>query len=113
MEPVIHRAMIVTSCDNTISNAAAIVAKQYGLSITSIASNYGYGHYASFMIIPSGGHQDGGIDESYQTSMSHFIEWLKEQKYPSGAPLFEWAIVEYGNQMDGEPRIVAHAWEER
>jgi len=99
-----HHGIIVTAYDEDRIKAAHRKAQDIGLDVTEIADSPVNG-YRTFCVVPDGSKE--GWTESKQGNQRRdaFAEWLEDQIFEDGSSPYDWAEVQYGDEM-GENELL-------
>ena len=91
-----HHAIVVSSCDDRLIEAAHKEAAAIGLDVTNIVGPVVNG-YRSFCVVPDGSKEGWSASDEGDANRAAFIEWCREQAFDDGSSLLEWVEVQFAD----------------
>lgn len=101
-----HDAIVVTAWQTKDIEAAAEVARSFGLEVLG-PSKPAVNGYQSILICPDGSKEGWRHSDDFDGKRAGFIHWLRN---PEDGIWLEWCAVAFGND-DGGAEVTAHAWD--
>ena len=103
-----HNAIVVTSWNAAMIEAAACRARNMGLTVLGPSAE-AMNNYRTLLVCPDGSKE--GWEESDQGDQRRitFRDWLNEQRYEDGSTRLHWVELAYGSD-DANATVEAHAW---
>ena len=103
-----HNAIVVTSWDAALIDAAACRARNIGLMVLGPSAEATNG-YRTMLVCPDGS-KEGWEESARGDEMREtFFDWMNEQRHECGRTSLEWAEIAYGSD-DADATVEAHAW---
>lgn len=97
-----HHAMIVTSWNWPLMDAALATAQELGLPVSQLVQSPING-YRTLFIAPDGYKSHMDESDDYDRKRDAFIDWLNSHRYEDTSSPFNWMEVLYGDPCeDGE-----------
>lgn len=103
-----HNAIIVTSWNQDGIEAAAIKAREIGLTVIGPCEPL-VNNYQTILVVPDGSKEGWQESDTGDEHRAAFRKWLGEQVYEDGSSWLEWAEVAFGSD-DGTAVVEHHAW---
>lgn len=91
-----HNAIVVTSYDESLLNAAAQKAHDLGMIFMGPSAE-GVNCYRSLLVCPDGSKEGWHDSDDGDERRKAFREWLDNRRFSDGSSCLEWVEVAYGN----------------
>lgn len=103
-----HHAIVVTSFHEIKIHKAYEVAVNLGLGpfLTNKLQTPVNGFW-SFFVGPDGSKEGWPESKDGDRKRYEFIKWLNEERYEDGSTPYDWAVIQYGDEM-GDNRMIGH-----
>ena len=103
-----HHAIVVTSWNDKLIEAAHAKAVEFCVSVTNLTAPATNGQ-RSFLVAPDGS-KEGWLESDHgDATRDLFVRWLDDQRYDDGSTSLSWAEVVLGCD-DQEAHVERHAW---
>jgi len=93
-----HHGMIVTSYDEERIEAAHEKARDIGMTVTEVVESPVNG-YRSFCVAPDGSKEGWDASEKGDAQRDELVSWLESKSFEDGSAPYDWAEVQYGDEM--------------
>jgi len=103
-----HNAIVVTSWDEALIEAAACRARNIGLTVLGPSAEATNG-YRTMLVCPDGSKEGWEESDQGDHERESFRDWMNEQRYEDGSTSLHWAEIAYGSD-DADATVEAHAW---
>jgi hypothetical protein len=103
-----HNAIVVTSWDETLIEAAACRARNIGLTVLGPSAK-ATNNYRTLLVCPDGSKEGWEESDQGDERRATFRDWLNEQRYEDGSTSLHWVEIAYGSD-DSDATVEAHAW---
>lgn len=108
MGHIVHHAIVCTSFDAKVANAARKAAVAIGCSVTPLIKPAVNGEH-SFLIGPDGSKSGWGDSETGDEQRDEWIAWAISQRYEDNSSPLAWVEIEYGSD-DRTAKVSRHEW---
>jgi hypothetical protein len=100
-----HHAIIVTSSDDRLLNAAHAESIRLGAAVSGVICSPING-YRSFLIAPDGSKEGWSQSDEGDTQRAAWIAWADDQRYSDGTSSLDWVEIQFADD-EGDTRRTA------